>query len=186
MTMVDARTSWNVKDDEVVKELLGFMNLSDAEAQLLHDLSDQARAIVPSLTETFYERLFKHAHTAEFLEGRSMERLHSMVGDWFIEMFTGPYDSDYAHKRINIGKIHVKIGLPVRYPLAMLDVIMDFGEQVTRQSSQPEAALVAFRKVFALDVAVFNQAYESSQLAHLSDLVGGERLARLLLTGVDD
>jgi hypothetical protein len=184
--MVNPRTSWNVKDDEVVNELLVFMNLSDAEAQLLHDLSDQARAIVPSLTDTFYERLFKHAHTAEFLEGKPMERLHSMVGDWFIEMFTGPYDSTYAHKRMNIGKIHVKIGLPVRYPLAMLDVIMDFGEQVTRQSSQPEAALVAFRKVFALDVAVFNQAYESSQLAHLSDLVGGEGLARLLLTGVDD
>jgi hypothetical protein len=68
----------------------------------------------------------------------------------------------------------------------MLDVIMSFGEQVTQQSAQPEAALVAFRKVFALDVAVFNQAYETSQLEHLADLVGGERLARLLLTGVDD
>jgi hypothetical protein len=101
-------------------------------------------------------------------------------------MFTGPYDSSYAQKRMKIGKIHVKIGLPVRYPLAMLDVIMSFGEQVTQQSAQPEAALVAFRKVFALDVAVFNQAYETSQLEHLADLVGGERLARLLLTGVDD
>lgn len=41
----------------------------------------------------------------------------------------------------------------------------------------------AFRKVLALDVAVFNQAYEDNQLQHLSELVGGERLARLLLSG---
>jgi hypothetical protein len=35
----------------------------------------------------------------------------------------------------------------------------------------------------SLDIAVFNQAYEDRQLEHLADLVGGERLARRLLTG---
>jgi hypothetical protein len=60
---------------------------------------------------------------------------------------------------------------------------MPFGEQVARQSNQPEAALTAFHKVLALDVAIFNQAYEDNQLRHLAELVGGERLARRLLTG---
>ena len=44
-------------------------------------------------------------------------------------------------------------------------------------------ARAAFRKVLALDVAVFNQAYEDNQIEHLAELVGGKRLARLLLTG---
>jgi hypothetical protein len=98
-------------------------------------------------------------------------------------MFGGTYDAAFAQKRINIGAIHVQIGLPVRYPLAMLDVIMPFGEQVAQQSSQPEQAAYAFRKLLALDVAIFNQAYEDNQLKHLSELVGGERLARHLLSG---
>jgi hypothetical protein len=112
-----------------------------------------------------------------------MERLHSMVGDWFIDIFAGTYDEEYARKRMNIGHIHVRIGLPVRYPLAMLDVIMPFGEEVARQSPEPDKAVIAYRKVLALDVAIFNQAYEDNQLKHLSELVGGERLARLLLAG---
>jgi hypothetical protein len=65
----------------------------------------------------------------------------------------------------------------------MLDVVMPFGEQVARTSPEPERATAAFRKVLALDVAIFNQAYEHEQLKHLADLVGGERLARRLLTG---
>ena len=65
----------------------------------------------------------------------------------------------------------------------MLDVIMPYGEQTAAKSPQPEVAIRAFRKVLALDVALFNQAYENNQLHHLSDLVGGERLALLLLTG---
>jgi hypothetical protein len=181
--MTQDRKSWQVKDTAVVDELITLMQLSDAEAALLGNLHDAARTTSPQMTEAFYERLFAHEHTREYFEGKSMERLHSMVGDWFVDLFGGQYDQNYARKRMVIGEIHVKIGLPVRYPLAMLDVIMPFGEAVARQSDQPEAAVIAFRKVFALDVAIFNQAYEDNQLKHLSELVGGERLARLLLSG---
>ncbi len=177
------RTSWQIRDTEVLAELVSLMHLSSEEQALLGSLAEQARAAAPKMTETFYTRLLAHPNTAEYLEGKSMERLHSMVGDWFVELFSGKYDQEYARKRITIGHIHVRIGLPVRYPLAMLDVVMPFGEEVARQSSQPEAAVAAFRKLFALDVAIFNQAYEDNQLQHLAELVGGEKLARLLLSG---
>lgn len=177
------RTSWTVKETDVLAELINFMALSAEERALLGNLTAQAQEVAPQMVETFYARLFEHPHTAEYFEGISMERLHSMVGNWFVEIFSGTYDEAYAQKRLKIGRIHVEIGLPVRYPLAMLDVVMPYGEQVARQSSQPDEAVTAFRKVFALDVAIFNQAYEDSQLQHLAELVGGERLARLLLTG---
>lgn len=181
--MAQDRASWKIKETAVLGELVALMNLSDAEKALLGSLHTQAQRVAPQMTAAFYGRLFQHENTKEYLESANMERLHSMVGDWFVELFKGIYDEVYAEKRLNIGRIHVRIGLPVRYPLAMLDVIMPFGEQVARQSSQPEQAVAAFRKVFALDVAIFNQAYEDNQLKHLSELVGGERLARLLLSG---
>jgi hypothetical protein len=181
--MTQDRTSWSIKDTAVLHELVTMMGLSSEETALLGALHAQAQAQAPKMTETFYERLFAHEHTKAYFEGKSMERLHGMIGDWFIALFSGTYDEAYAEHRLTIGAIHVKIGLPVRYPLAMLDVIMPYGEDVARQSPQPDAAVQAFRKVFALDVAIFNQAYEDNQLKHLSDLVGGERLARLLLSG---
>jgi len=181
--MASDRASWLVKDTAILSELVTLMNLCADEAALLGSLQPQALAAAPALLDAFYGRLFKHQNTAEYLEGVSMERLHVMVSEWFADIFSGKYDETYAQKRLKIGQVHVRIGLPVRYPLAMLDVIAPFGEQIAQKSPQPEQATAAFRKILALDIAIFNQAYEDNQLSHLAELVGGERLARLLLSG---
>lgn len=178
-----SRSCWQIKNEAILTELISLMNLSPAEQSTLSGLREQAAAIGPQMTAVFYERLLGHENTAEFLRDVSLERLHSMVQDWFVDLFCGTYDEAYARKRLNIGQIHVRIGLPVRYPLAMLDVVMPFGESIAQKSNNPEMAASAFRKALALDVAIFNQAYEDNQLSHLAELVGGERLARLLLTG---
>lgn len=183
MSGLQERSSWNVKDTAVLTELIALMNLNDEEAALLASVKPKAEESVQQMTTAFYDRLFAHENTKEYFEGKSMERLHGMISTWFVELFSGTYDEAYAKRRMVIGAIHVKIGLPVRYPLAMIDVIMPFGENIARQSADPEKGANAFRKVLSLDVAIFNQAYEDNQLQHLSELVGGERLARLLLAG---
>lgn len=182
--MAPDRASWSVKGEAILRELVQMMNLSAEERAALGALHSQAQAQSPALLEAFYGRLLKHSNTAEYLQTASLDRLHSAVSEWFCDLFGGSYDETYAQKRLTIGQVHVKIGLPVRYPLAMMDVIMPFGEAIAKTSAQPDLAMAAFRKVLALDIAIFNQAYEDNQLKHLSELVGGERLARLLLTGM--
>lgn len=177
------RSSWQVKDTAILHELIQLMGVTAEDSAILATLKPYAQANSAVMVKEFYDRLFSHEQTAEYFQGISMERLHSMVADWFQELFSGTYDTSYAQKRLNIGHIHVRIGLPVRYPLAMLDVVATYGERVAMHSSNPTAAIAAFRKVIALDVAIFNQAYEDNQLVHLAELVGGERLARRLLTG---
>lgn len=177
------RESWQVKDVAILSELMALLDLSADDRSLLAGLHKQSQSVSGALTKAFYDRLFAHNNTAEYLKDASMDRLHTMVAEWFHDLFSGVYDEAYARKRLEIGRIHVRIGLPVRYPLAMLDVVAQYGESIARQSPQPEQAVVAFRKVLALDVAIFNQAYEDNQLKHLAELVGGDRLARLLLAG---
>lgn len=177
------RSSWSVKEEDIADELSALMGVSDADVDHLTALHDAAREQARPMTDEFYDRLLDHENTKEYFEGKSMDRLHSMIGDWFVELFSGEYGTEYVKDRLKIGHIHVKIGLPVRYPLAMMDVVRKHGEVVTKQSDNPEAAKNAFNKVMALDVAIFYQAYEDNQLKHLSELVGGERLARRLLMG---
>lgn len=177
------RSSWAVKDQQILTELITLMGVTAEEKAALAAIKPAAEQIAPELTKDFYDRLLAHPNTREYLEGTNIDRLHSMTGQWFAELFTGDYDEEYARKRLTIGEIHVRIGLPVRYPLAMIDLIAKYGEQVAQGAADPDLTVTAFRKVLALDVAVFNQAYEDNQLAHLSELVGGERLARLLLSG---
>jgi hypothetical protein len=178
------RTSWTVKDTEIAQELSELMGVDDHESELLADLSGHAQDRARAMTDDFYDRLFDHENTKEYFEGHDMERLHAMIGEWFTELFSGDYGADYVENRLHIGHVHVQIGLPVRYPLAMIDIVSEHGRAVADESDSPEAARKAFNKVLALDVAIFNQAYEDNQLQHLADLVGGERLARRLLMGV--
>ncbi|MEM8532488.1 MAG: protoglobin domain-containing protein [Chloroflexota bacterium] len=177
------RQSWQIKDTHVLSELIALMNLSAEESRLLGSLHAQAVSIAPHMAEAFYERLLVHAQTAEYFVDRPMQPLHETIGQWFTDLFGGQYDEAYVSQRLRIGKVHVHVGLPVRYPLAMLDVVMVYGEEVTQRSTQPQQALQVLHKVLALDTAIFNQAYEDERLGHIAALVGGERLARKLLAG---
>lgn len=180
------RKSWAVPSEDTHAELAEMIGLSDEEKSLLADLQGTAKDQTDALTDDFYERLLSHEHTAEYLEGEDMDERHEMIAEWFVDLFGGQYDEEYVAQRLHIGHVHVQIGLPVRYPLSMIDVIMQHGETVTAQSDTPDRAKEAFQKVMSLDVAVFNQAYEDRQLDHLANLVGSERLARRLLTGASE
>lgn len=177
--MSDERTSWTIKDAAIVQELRLLMELTEAEGKLLGSLQPRARQVSEALVDNFYQRLLAHEYTREFIT--DTKRLGTTLTNWFCELFGGQYDDAYALKRLNIGLTHVRIGLPVRYPLAMIDLVSKYGE-VVASTAGPDA-ITAFRKVLALDVATFNQAYENNQLHHLAELTGSERLARRLLTG---
>ncbi|NTV62893.1 MAG: Globin-coupled histidine kinase [Oscillochloris sp.] len=172
-----------MKGAAVLDELIVLMGLTAEEASLLGELEAAAAMRGPQMAEDFYGRLGAHAQAVEFIEGVPMSGLYKTIIEWFTQLFSGTYDAAYAARRLRIGEVHVKIGLPVRYPLAMLDVVLPHGVAVAETADNPEAARNAFYKVLALDAAIFNQAYEDNQLAHLVELVGGEALARRLLAG---
>jgi len=178
---MEDRKSWDVKDASILDDLVTFMGLTNEEKLILATGQEAAQAIAPQMVDSFYERLLAYENTAEYLNGK-VDHLREPLKNWFVYLFSGDYSEAYVQSRLKIGQVHVRIGLPVRYPLAMMDVMLEFGEKVVTQTSQPEQAKVAFHKLLALDIAIFNQAYENLQLKHLSEMVGNERLARRLLT----
>jgi hypothetical protein len=182
--MSSERSSWAVQGESIHDELIQLMGLTPAETAALGALASEAAAAAGAMTADFYGRLLAHANTREFLDGIDMAVMHAGTGQWFTELFSGRYDSAYVQRRLHIGLTHARIGLPVRYPLAMIDVVLEHGLRLAGRAPQPELAQTAFRKVMALDVAIFNQAYEDNQLHHLAELVGGERLARRVLSGL--
>lgn len=175
---MEDRKSWDIKDEAILDDLVALMGLTNEEKSVVAACKSQAEAQAGSMIDAFYERLLKQDTTAEFLEGM-VGHLRATLKNWFVALFSGEYDQDYVRSRLAIGQTHVRIGLPVRYPLAMMDILIEHGEKIA--GSQSETAVRAFRKLAALDIAIFNQAYENAQLSHLAELVGNERLARRLL-----
>ncbi|WP_309398613.1 protoglobin domain-containing protein [Cerasicoccus maritimus] len=177
------RAAWKITSDETCAELIEILELSDEECQSLAALKPEAEKIALSMSEDFHARLLKFDNTKEYFEGIDVKVIDRALADWFIDLFTGVYDETYAKKRIKIGEVHFKIGLPVRYPLAMLDIVQEHSQKLLDASADPVVANRAFRKILSLDISVFNQAYENEQLKNLAEMVGGTRLARRLLTG---
>lgn len=178
---MEDRKSWMIKDEAILDDLLALIGLTAEEKEAMSNLQEAAQVIAPTLSEAFYHRLLAHPNTAEYVSGQIDERKKTLE-QWFIQLFQGNYDQAYVKQRLKIGETHVRIGLPIRYPLAMIDVILGFGAQVIVQSQQPELAVKAFRKLLAVDIAIFNQAYEDIQLKHLIGTFGNESLARRVLT----
>lgn len=178
--MSDNRQSWLIKNEAVLDDLVALMQLTVAEQQQLTALQSQAQAVAPELAEAFYGRLTNQPHMQEYLEGM-VDHLKGTLQKWFVELFSGEYGETYVRDRLRIGEAHVRIGLPIRYPLAMIDLIVEYSEQVITSSSQPELTRQAFNKILALDIAIFSHAYEDTQLRHLAEMLGNERLARRIL-----
>lgn len=180
--MPEDKKSWEVKETETCKELLELIAITDEDKAVLSSLKAKAEETGAAMVSEFHGRLVSQENTKEYFEEVDINRVAGLVKDWYIELFSGNYDQAYAEKRMKIGQTHVRIGLPVRYPLAMIDIVLKHGEAAAKTASDPDKALEAFKKALALDVAIFNQAYEDRQLNHLAELVGGERLARRLLS----
>ncbi|NTW49256.1 MAG: Globin-coupled histidine kinase [Chlorobiales bacterium] len=181
---MDNHKSWAVKDEDILGELTTLTKMTDEEKKTLFEIKGFAEKAAPEMVDAFYARLLAHENTAEYV-GEKIEGMRNTLKTWFLELFSGEYGQKYVQGRLQIGKVHVMIGLPVRYPLAMMDVVMEYGQKAALSASNPELAAAAFRKLAALDIAIFNQAYESTQLKHLAKLVGNERLARRILTQDD-
>jgi len=176
---MDDRKSWEVKGEAIYEDLVKLIGLSDEERSAIAGMKADAEKVASEMVDNFYKRLLAYENTAEFFHGQDIELRKKTIHSWFMDLFAGKYDGEYTRQRLKIGQVHVLIGLPVRYPLAMLDIVMEYGLKATAGN---ETAQRAFRKLIALDIAVFNQAYENSQLKHLAETVGNERLARRLLT----
>jgi hypothetical protein len=178
---MQSHQSWAIKDEAILDDLQALLKISATEKATLAALQSLATAHAPTLANDFYDRLTQHALTAEFVDGM-VNHLKTTLTTWFLDLFSGTYETAYIQNRLKIGAAHVRIGLPIRYPLAMMDLILAHGETIAQQSDDPETALAALHKLVSLDFAIFNQAYEDKRLSHLTEMVGNEKLARLMLT----
>ena len=172
------KSSWTVKGEAIHQELSTLVDLRAEETAALKSLHAEAEKVASEFAVAFYERLLAHPNTAEYFAGIDMDRMRGGTARWFADLFTGDYGPEYVRRRLHIGRVHVDIGLPVRYPLAMFDLVLEYAERV---AAGTPATLGALRKVLAIDFAIFNQSYEDSQVGHLAEIVGGELLARKTL-----
>lgn len=65
------------------------------------------------IVKNFYDSMTKYSEVSSIIgDAETMRRLTSSMNRYVMELFDGHYDEDYVSKRLRIGLVHQRIGVP--------------------------------------------------------------------------
>lgn len=176
-------------------EIRRALELTPDEEALLRAAAPLLEPEVPGWVDAFYRRLVLDPAAMAILadEGRVV-RLKRSLSAWFHELFALPLDAAYERARSEIGRTHVRIGLPAHLMVtAMSHLRTDVRRTVlARLAHEPERAERLARsaeKHLDLELALMLGSYarRSRQVDRQRDrMLLLERMARRLSSGARD
>ncbi len=176
-------------NDSVIQLFRRSLGLGEREEALVREVAPRLMGEVPHWVEAFYARLVVDPVAMALLKDEaSVIRLKRSLVAWFFELFSPPFDAAYERTRAEIGRTHVRIGMPPHLMItAMGGVRRDVLDSVSSiYADEPDRGRRAFKvvdTVLDLELALMLDQYRrrSRELAHESDRAAfTERLAREL------
>lgn len=150
---------------EYAKSFTGLT--ADKEALLLKAATD-IKPGLPEVTERFYTVLQGIDKTAPFVNGR-LDQLKSTHLAWLEGLFTGPFDASYTEAMYQVGKVHVKVELPVEFMSGGMSLIAEelvglVGKTYADDLQKCLELLKAVNAVMGFSLLIMQQSYQSSSL----------------------
>lgn len=165
-----------------MKRRIGFM---EDDAAYLRALGEAIESHYPEITEAFYRWLFADPRALRVFSGgdEQLARQRHVFGRWLEECFSGVYDDEYYHKRLQIGRTHVRVGLPQEYMLLAVEIVWQEVRRVALElrPQRFDEMMVAFHKLLTLELAIMLESYKegySSQIRQEERSVAEEKLTR--------
>lgn len=158
--------------ETVFEELKRYVRFGERDEQALRALHATAVPHLEAVAGVFYDRILAHEEAREALVGGESRVGHLKVTlrRWLDTLLSGPWDEAYWAERVNIGRVHVRIGLPQHYMFGAMNVIRC--ELATlaydafhRRPGELEAVRDALGKILDLELAVMLHTYRDDLLA---------------------
>ena len=106
------------------QELKRYVRFDDRDAELLLAFGERAAPEFPRIALEFYDRIREHVEAHDVFTGEDqIQRLQRSLVLWMARVCGGRYDEQYHEQTSQIGRVHVKIGLPQRYMLTAMALI---------------------------------------------------------------
>jgi PAS domain S-box-containing protein len=161
------------------QELKRYVRFDDRDAQLLLEFRERAGPEFPRIALEFYDRIREHVEAHDVFTGEEqIQRLQRSLVSWLFRVCGGRYDEQYHEQTAQIGRVHVKIGLPQRYMLTAMALIRvallricdrEFGD---RAAATREALI----RILDLELAIMLGTYQDSFVERMRAVERQERL----------
>jgi signal transduction histidine kinase len=150
----------------VFDEMKRYLGFDDEDARALRALAGPLEPHVTGIVARFYERVVADPGTRAVLSAELAElpALKRTLADWLRGLFAGDYGEAYHRKRAQIGRAHVRAGLPQHYMVAAMELVRleleaAIGATAVRGKRRKIAAL---RRLLALELGLMLETYRES------------------------
>ncbi|MCH8947429.1 MAG: response regulator [Acidobacteria bacterium] len=160
--------------ERFLEEMKSYVGLTEADARLIAQAGPALEPHLPALAELFYRKILEHPASARILGGpEQLARLKGTLQHWARGVLAGRYDAAYANERMEIGRQHVRVGVPQRYVISAMNVVRIFLlDAVDRELTGADAAATrrALNKVLDLDLNLMCESYLEASVRELREL----------------
>ncbi len=166
--------------------LKAHYKFTEEEAQILKELQPRMEELVDRFADEFYDYIWGFGTTAKFLKDKAIIAHHrTKIKEWFLNLFSGKYDTFYFLNLYKIGEIHVKIGLPTHYVNSAFTFVRTFAlksiEENFENKEQHVKEIHAVEKIIDMNLDVLTSSYREEELSKFLSL---SKIEKNILTGL--
>ena len=166
--------------------LKAHYKFTDEEVQILKVLQPRMEELAEVFADEFYDYIWGFGATAQFLKNKEIIAHHrTKIKEWYINLFSGKYDTFYFLNLYKIGEIHVKIGLPTHYVNSAFTFVRTFAlksiEENFDNKEQHIKEIHAVEKIIDMNLDVLTSSYREEELSKFLSL---SKIEKNILTGL--
>lgn len=151
--------------EAIFDELKRYVGFGDDDATIIQSLLPVVESRLGGVVDRFYETILRHPGArAVFGDVAQVRRLRVSLLEWLKTLFIGPYDGIYYRKRSEIGRVHVRVGLPQHYMFGAMEIVWQSLKEIIYGSGIPDARLrlASLHKLLSLELGIMLEAYKDS------------------------
>lgn len=162
-------------DDVLFDQLKQRIGFSLADAENVHALGRVLGDALPSISDTFHYWVVGDPSARAVFTGdeAQIERQRRAFTRWLGELFTGGYDADYFRRRIEIGRVHVRVGLPQHHMFTAMEMVWQEMRTAAaaKRADLPEIddKLCSLHKLLTLETTVMLESYKEQYAARVRE-----------------
>lgn len=153
--------------DQEIARRKAWLEFAEEDVQRLRELNELAQGYADDVIEDLYRHFLSFEETRSFFkDAQTLEYVKGMQKAYFRGLTQGNYDRDYIAGRLNIGAVHSRIGLDLKWYMGAYNFYLRaVGVRLFKSlANEPEKAVACFNSLkklvyfdmgLAIDALVF-------------------------------
>ncbi|WP_306432857.1 globin-coupled sensor protein [Paenibacillus apis] len=152
-----------------IGEQLRMIHFGEKDVLILRLMQPLVERRIDGIVDVFYQSILEVSKLEEMIRSHStIERLKLTLKRHLLEMFSSDIDDEFVEKRLQIAKVHKRIGLEPKWYLSAFQNLQNAFLQMLHNEVKDEAQLLdmikTISKLFSVEQQLVLEAYERENI----------------------